>query len=72
MYAFVVIDMQVGMLDGTPKHDLQAVVGRVNAVAAMAVIEHHNWVWSGLLTRRSIRVAATRDLLAEAGPEWRP
>lgn len=30
---------------------------------APAVIRHHNWVWSNLLTNASIRVAATRELL---------
>lgn len=30
---------------------------------ARAVIEHHNWVWSGLITNRSVRVMATKDLL---------
>ncbi len=34
-------------------------------LAAPAVIGHHNWIWSGLLTNRSIRVVATDQLLAE-------
>jgi nicotinamidase-related amidase len=34
-------------------------------LAAPAVIGHHNWVWSSLLTNRSIRVATTAELLAE-------
>lgn len=33
-------------------------------LAAPAVIAHHNWIWANLLTNRSIRVVATRDLLA--------
>lgn len=33
---------------------------------AAAVIRHHNWVWSNLITQRSIRVATTLELLAEA------
>lgn len=32
---------------------------------APAVIRHHNWVWSDLLTNRSIRVVTTDELLAE-------
>jgi nicotinamidase-related amidase len=32
---------------------------------APAVIRHHNWVWSGLISRRSIRVARTADLMTE-------
>ena len=31
---------------------------------ATEVIRHHNWVWSELITRRSIRVAATHELMA--------
>jgi nicotinamidase-related amidase len=36
-------------------------------LGAEAVIAHHNWVWSNLITNRSIRVVTTRELLAEAG-----
>jgi nicotinamidase-related amidase len=32
---------------------------------AAAVIRHHNWVWSHLITRRSVRLATTAELLAE-------
>jgi nicotinamidase-related amidase len=32
---------------------------------APTVIRHHNWVWSGLLTNRSIHVATASELLAE-------
>jgi nicotinamidase-related amidase len=32
---------------------------------AAAVIRHHNWVWSNLITRRSIRVASSSELLRE-------
>jgi nicotinamidase-related amidase len=34
---------------------------------APSVIRHHNWIWSELTTHRSIRVAKTAELLAEAG-----
>jgi nicotinamidase-related amidase len=30
----VVVDMQVGLLDGAPKHDLPGVIGRINALTA--------------------------------------
>jgi len=30
---------------------------------AASVIHHHNWVWSQLITRRSIRLACTDELL---------
>jgi nicotinamidase-related amidase len=32
---------------------------------ATGVIRHHNWVWSNLITLRSIRVADTEELLTE-------
>ena len=34
-------------------------------LAAAAIIRHHNWVWSDLLTNRSIRLATTDELIAE-------
>ena len=33
---------------------------------AARVIRHHNWLWSELITDRSIRVVSTAELLAEA------
>ena len=35
-------------------------------LAAPDVIRHHNWLWGGLLTNRSIRVATTAELIAES------
>jgi nicotinamidase-related amidase len=35
---------------------------------ARAVIDHHNWVWSALITKRSIRVVSTAHLLEEGEP----
>jgi nicotinamidase-related amidase len=32
---------------------------------ATAVIRHHNWVWSNLITSRSLRLATAAELLAE-------
>ena len=34
-------------------------------LAATAIIRHHNWVWSDLLTNRSTRLATTDELIAE-------
>ncbi len=34
MDILVVVDMQAGLLDGAPKHDLDGVVARINALAA--------------------------------------
>jgi nicotinamidase-related amidase len=36
-------------------------------LGAAAVIAHHNWVWSGLISNRSIRLATANELLSEAG-----
>lgn len=30
---------------------------------ATAVISHHNWIWSGLITNRSVRVVSTCELV---------
>jgi nicotinamidase-related amidase len=35
---------------------------------AMSVIRHHNWVWSNLITKNSIRVVSADELLAESPP----
>jgi nicotinamidase-related amidase len=35
MDAMIVIDMQVGLLNGAPKHDLQGVLERINQLAVM-------------------------------------
>ncbi len=45
MDVLVVIDMQVGLLDGAPKHDLQGVIGRINGLAAMARERGGRVVW---------------------------
>jgi nicotinamidase-related amidase len=34
MDALIVVDMQVGLLNGAPKHDLPRVIGRINRLAA--------------------------------------
>jgi nicotinamidase-related amidase len=34
-------------------------------LGAAAVIQHHNWVWSGLITNRSVRVIRADALLTE-------
>jgi hypothetical protein len=51
MDVMLVVDMQVGLLNRDPKHELGA------------IIRHHNWVWSRLITQRSIRLARTDELL---------
>jgi hypothetical protein len=32
---------------------------------ASTIIAHHNWLWRGLITNRSVRVVSTSELLAE-------
>ena len=34
-------------------------------LSAPLVIKHHNWIWSGLITNRSIRIATAAHLLDE-------
>lgn len=45
MDAFIIVDMQVGLLDGAPKHDLAGVIGRINALAEMVRREHGHVIW---------------------------
>ena len=35
MDAIIVVDMQVGLLNGPPKHDLKGVIQRINLLTAM-------------------------------------
>jgi len=30
---------------------------------AVSVIRHHHWIWSGLITQRSVTLAAANELL---------
>lgn len=45
MDAFIVVDMQVGLLDGAPKQDLAGVIGRINALAAMVRRKSGRVIW---------------------------
>ena len=45
MDAIVVVDMQVGLLNGPPKHDLQGVVQRINLLTAMVRGRSGKVVW---------------------------
>lgn len=45
MDVLIVIDMQVGLLAGAPKHDLQGVVGRINGLAAALRARSGKVVW---------------------------
>ena len=41
----IVVDMQVGLLDGLPKHDLEGVIQRINTLAAMVRRRGGQVVW---------------------------
>ena len=45
MDAIVVVDMQVGLLDGSPKHDLQGVIQRINSLTAMVRQQSGKVIW---------------------------
>jgi nicotinamidase-related amidase len=45
MDALVVVDMQVGLRDGPPKHDLDGVVGRINRLARLVRRRSGKVVW---------------------------
>jgi nicotinamidase-related amidase len=41
----IVVDMQVGLLDGPPKHDLAGVIARINAIAGNVCATHGHVIW---------------------------
>jgi nicotinamidase-related amidase len=41
----IIVDMQVGMLDGPPKHDLEGVIDRINRLTAMVRKRCGKVVW---------------------------
>lgn len=45
MDVILIVDMQAGMLDGAPKHDLAGVIARINALTAMVRGSGGNAVW---------------------------
>jgi nicotinamidase-related amidase len=45
MDAIIVVDMQVGLLKGLPKHDLQGVVQRINLLTAMVRERSGKVIW---------------------------
>ena len=45
MDAIVVVDMQVGMLEGLPKHDLAGVIQRINALTDMVRRHSGQVIW---------------------------
>ena len=45
MDAIIVVDMQVGLLNGSPKHDLQGVIQRINLLTAMVRKQSGKVIW---------------------------
>lgn len=45
MDAIVVVDMQVGLLEGAPKHDLHGVIQRINLLTAMVRKQSGKIIW---------------------------
>jgi nicotinamidase-related amidase len=45
MDAMLVVDMQVGLLAGSPKHDLPGIIGRINQLAAMVRARSGKLIW---------------------------
>jgi nicotinamidase-related amidase len=41
----IVVDMQVGLLDGAPKYDLRGVIDRINALTAMVRARSGKVIW---------------------------
>jgi nicotinamidase-related amidase len=44
--AIVVVDMQVGLLDGPPKYDLQGVIQRINLLTAIVRKQSGKVIWT--------------------------
>jgi ABC-type branched-subunit amino acid transport system ATPase component len=59
MDALIVVDMQVGLLAGEPKHDLHGVIGRINAEGVTVLLVEQN-------ARRALALAS-RAYVLETG-----
>ena len=62
MDAIIIVDMQVGLLAGAPKHDLQGVIGRINQLAAAVRARSGKVIW--------IRHCGRDDEFAPGQPGW--
>lgn len=63
MDAMLVVDMQVGLLNGPPKHDLQGVIGRINRLTGLLRARSGSVIW----IRHS---GPAGDDFAPATPGW--
>ena len=62
MDVMLVVDMQVGLLAGPPKHDLHGVIDRINRLAAMLRGRGGKVIW--------IRHCGDGDEFARGAPGW--
>ena len=58
MDAMIVVDMQVGLLNGEPKHDLRGVIERINRLAAKVRERSGLVIFDPALQRRGRRFRA--------------
>jgi nicotinamidase-related amidase len=61
--ALIVVDMQVGMLDGAPKLDLQGVINRINSLSCKVRSKHGKVIWI-------MHCASTGDRFERHTPGW--
>ncbi|MGH6816264.1 MAG: hypothetical protein ACREC6_11215 [Hyphomicrobiaceae bacterium] len=52
MDAIIIVDMQVGLLNGAPKYDLRGVLDRIDLLAAMVCGCYGKVVWISMYLRR--------------------
>ena len=74
MDAMLIVDMQVGLLNGEPKHDLRGVIDRINRLAARVREQvGHRHLYSALWRRRRRFRAANAGLgvASRTGPRSR-
>jgi nicotinamidase-related amidase len=62
MDTIIIVDMQVGLLKGDPKHDLEGVIARINALTSMVRSHGGKAIW--------IRHCGTDDDFAPQRPGW--
>jgi nicotinamidase-related amidase len=62
MDVIIVVDMQVGMLSGSPKYDLRGVVDRINSLTAMVRGQFGTVIW--------IQHCGSDDDFAPHSPGW--
>ena len=63
MDAMIVVDMQVGLLSGGPKHDLHGVIARINRLTAMVRARSGRVIWIQHCSRPG-------DAFAPDAPGW--